>query len=80
MKGIMRKMEEKDREVVAEQLPDEDQLRRQVAALYALLSNIIGTDKLILKAGKLEALKYMRSEDLGERVLALQRLVFEDPR
>jgi len=79
MKGIMRKMEEKDREVVAEQLPDEDQLRRQVAALYALLSNIIGTDKLILKAGKLEALKYMRSEDLGERVLALQRLVFEDP-
>jgi ATP-dependent Lon protease len=78
VKGIMRKLGNKEREI-SETLLEDDQLKRQVAALYALLSNIYGTDKLILKAGKLEALKLMRSEELGERVLALQRLVFEDP-
>ena len=62
-----------------ERLLDEEQLMRQVAAIYALLSNLYGSDKLVLKAGKLEALKLMRSEVLEERVLALQRIVFEDP-
>jgi ATP-dependent Lon protease len=32
-----------------------------------------------MKAGKLDALKLMRSKVLTERVLALQRLVYEDP-
>ena len=32
-----------------------------------------------MRAGKLGALKMMRSPALGERLLALQRLVFEDP-
>lgn len=54
-------------------------MRRYVAALYDVLSNTIGSDKLVLRAGKLNALKMMRSPQLPERVLALQRLVFEDP-
>jgi len=54
-------------------------MRRYVAALYDVLSNTIGSDKLVLRAGKLNALKMMRSQLLPERVLALQRLVFEDP-
>ncbi|HYH04396.1 MAG TPA: ATP-binding protein, partial [Bacillota bacterium] len=62
-----------------ERLLDEEQLVRQVAAVYALLSNLYGSDKLVLKAGKLEALKLMRSEKLEDRILALQRIVFEDP-
>ncbi|HEY8463141.1 MAG TPA: Lon family ATP-dependent protease [Bacillota bacterium] len=60
-------------------LSDEEQLARQVAAIYALLANLYGSDKLVLKAGKLEALKLMRSEKLEDRILALQRIVFEDP-
>ena len=44
-----------------------------------MLSNLVGADKLVLKAGKLDALKLMRSRKLGDRVLALRRLVFEDP-
>lgn len=62
-----------------ERLLDEEQMVRQVAAVYALLSNLYGADKLVLKAGKLDALKLMRSEKLEERILALQRIVFEDP-
>ncbi|AZR74267.1 ATP-dependent protease, Lon family [Anoxybacter fermentans] len=56
-----------------------NQLRRQVTVLFSLLSNLYGADKLVLKAGKLEALNLMRSTDLAERVVALQRIVFEDP-
>ena len=57
----------------------DDGLRRQVAALYDILSNTIGADKMVLRAGKLNALKLMRSALLPERILALHRLVFEDP-
>lgn len=64
---------------LGERLLDEQQMERQVAAIYALLSNLYGSDKLVLKAGKLEALKLMRSSALPDRVLALQRIVLEDP-
>jgi ATP-dependent Lon protease len=60
-------------------LKRQEQLKRQVTALYSLLANLYGSDKLVLRAGKLEALQLMRSERLEERVLALQKLVFEDP-
>ncbi|TAM59815.1 ATP-dependent protease, Lon family [bacterium] len=54
-------------------------LRRQVDALYDVLTGVLGADKLVLKAGKLGALKLMRSRQLSERILALHKLVFEDP-
>lgn len=57
----------------------DDGVRRYVGALYEVLSNTIGSDKMVLRAGKLNALKLMRSNVLPERILALQRLVFEDP-
>jgi ATP-dependent Lon protease len=57
----------------------DDGIRRYVAALYDVLSGAIGAEKLVLRAGKLDALKLMRSALLPERILALQRLVFEDP-
>ena len=57
----------------------EDQVARQVDALYNLLTNIHGSDRLVLKATKLEALDLMRSGDIPQRVLGLQRLVTGDP-
>jgi ATP-dependent Lon protease len=57
----------------------DDATRRYVDALYELLSSTLGADKMVLRAGKLDALKLMRSALLPERILALQRLVFEDP-
>lgn len=58
---------------------DLDLMSRQVGALFNVLCDIYGTDKVVLKASKLEALDLMRSETLPERVLALQKLVYEDP-
>ena len=54
-------------------------LERRVAALHDILMQIYGPERLILRAGKLQALKYLRSEDLGLRTLALAKLVREDP-
>jgi ATP-dependent Lon protease len=57
----------------------EDEISRYVAALYDVLASTIGADKLVLRAGKMNALKMMRSQALPDRICALQRLVFEDP-
>ena len=67
------------KEPAASKITTDDQLKRQVAAIYGLLSGILGSEKVVLKAGKLDALELMRSESVPERVLALQKLVFEDP-
>lgn len=77
MKEFFNKMlRRKQRE---EKLRREDALERQVAALYGLLSDSFGSEKLVLKAGKLDALEQMRSSDVAERVLALQKIVLENP-
>lgn len=60
-------------------LSDEEQLKRQLAALYGMYAGIIGSEKVVLKAGKLDALELIRSDKLPDRVLGLQKLVFEDP-
>ena len=57
----------------------EDEMSRYVSALYDVLANTIGSDKLVLRAGKMNALKMMRSPALPDRICALQRLVSEDP-
>ena len=45
----------------------DDATRRYVEALYEVLSNTLGADKMVLRAGKLEALKLMRSASLPDR-------------
>ncbi len=57
----------------------EEELRRHVDALYDILATVLGAEKIVLRAGKLGALKGMRSDRVGDRIHALQRLVFEDP-
>jgi ATP-dependent Lon protease len=58
---------------------DPEKLERQVSALLEVLAHICGSDKLVLKAGKLEALGLLKSQNLEDKVIALQRIVFEDP-
>ncbi|SDG95258.1 ATP-dependent Lon protease [Selenomonas sp. WCT3] len=52
---------------------------REIEALYAVLVDVMGTEKLVIKAGKMKALQLMRSENRCDRVLALQRILEEDP-
>ena len=57
----------------------DDELKRQISTLYGLYTGLIGAERVVLKAGKVDALKLMRSDHVGERVLALRKLVFDDP-
>ena len=60
-------------------LSADEKVRREVAALYDVLSDALGTEKVVMRAGKLGTLKEMRSQAIPDRLLALQRIVFEDP-
>jgi len=57
----------------------EDELSRYVGALYDMLASVLGQDKVVLRAGKVNALRLMRSQNLPDRLCGLQRLVLEDP-
>ncbi len=52
---------------------------RRVVAILAVLADIWGGDNLVIRAGKMDALELVNGDKLAGRVLALQRLVFEDP-
>ncbi|HUS89241.1 MAG TPA: hypothetical protein VMW91_07735, partial [Desulfosporosinus sp.] len=77
MKGILTKWLNNTN--LGDRLHDEEEWSREVETLYVLLSNYHGTDKLVLKASKLEALKLMRSDELVERVAGLRKIVSDDP-
>jgi ATP-dependent Lon protease len=83
MKEILDKLiragKQEDGDATVRRPSPEEQLARQVGALFGLLTNIWGPERLVLKAGKLDALALMKSEMVEEQVLALQRLVCEDP-
>ena len=59
--------------------PNDVDLEREIQALYAIVVDVVGSDRLVLQAGKMDALKYLRSEKIGERVLALRRILEENP-
>lgn len=50
-----------------------------IEALYSLLVDTDGSDHLVLKAGRLGALKLLRSDKRNEKVLALQKIIYENP-
>ncbi len=54
-------------------------LQGRVAALYSILGEIYGPERLVLRASKLGVLEAMQSGSLPEQVLALQKLIQGDP-
>ncbi|MFZ5645034.1 MAG: Lon family ATP-dependent protease [Bacillota bacterium] len=79
MKVFLEKIKGSIKNSPGDSFPGQVRLAKQINALYGLVSNLYGPDKLVLRAGKLNALQLMRSDKIEEKVLALQKLVFEDP-
>lgn len=67
------KVENSPKEIVVEPI-DHD-----IDALYDILIDIEGADRLVLKASKLEALTLIRSNNRNQRILGLQKIVYENP-
>ena len=64
---------------LADELAPRDEIDRKIDALFSLLVDYYGSDKLVIKAGKMDALQFVRSPNRGERVLALQRIISDNP-
>ena len=63
-----------------EEMPEkEPPQERQLLVLYRTYASLIGQEKLIIKAGKMGVLPLMQSERFEQRLLGLERLVFDDP-
>ncbi|WP_434510924.1 Lon family ATP-dependent protease [Desulfitobacterium sp. AusDCA] len=77
MKGFLTRwlVQKKDQEIDNQNAT----LKQEIDAYYHLLANFYGSDKLVIKATRLDALRLMRSEDIFDRIKALQKIVFEDP-
>ncbi len=54
-----------------------NELDRQINILYSMYVGIVGAEKVILRAGKYEALDYIHSEEPRMRLVGLQRMIFE---
>ncbi|MGI1657503.1 MAG: Lon family ATP-dependent protease [Desulfitobacterium sp.] len=70
--------EEKDELIPTETL-DNEKWHHEVDTLYTLLANFYGSDKLVLKATRLEAIHLIQSKDIQKRAAGLLKLVLDDP-
>ena len=61
------------------ELSTEARMDAEVAAIFRMLADTMGTERLVIQAGKMNAMALMRSENRRERVLALMRILEEDP-
>lgn len=61
------------------QQPEVLPIDREIDALYQSLIDLIGADSLVIQAGRMNAMDLLRSTGRCERVLALQRILDEDP-
>src|SRR5256886_12314359 len=55
-----------------------ESLKRKAAAVFGVLDSLLGAERLARRADKVGAKVLMHSRQLGRRVLALQRLVYDD--
>ena len=60
-------------------LSQDAQIDEEIATIFRMLADTMGTERLVIQAGKMNAMALMRSEDRRERVLALMRILEEDP-
>ncbi|MBQ7703959.1 MAG: sigma 54-interacting transcriptional regulator, partial [Selenomonadaceae bacterium] len=58
---------------------NESDIDREISALYEIIIDSIGSDRLVLQAGKMDALRLLRSNNPAERILALRRILEENP-
>lgn len=59
-------------------LTNRESLKRKAAALFGVLGSLWGQERLTRRADKVGARVLMNSRQVGRRVLALQRLIYDD--
>ena len=60
-------------------LAPEARVDAEIATIFRMLADTMGTERFVIQAGKMNAMTLMRSDNRRERVLALMRILEEDP-
>lgn len=55
----------------------EDELKRQVNAIYSIYAGIVESEQIIVQASRYNALKYIHDEDPKVRLVGMERLILE---
>lgn len=55
------------------------QHQQQIEALFEVVTSIFGSEQFVLKASKVDALALIRSDNYAERLLGLQRILYNNP-
>ncbi len=55
----------------------DDELGRQVYVLYGVYSGLVGAERMVLEAGRYNALSYLHTDDPRQRLTGLARIVLE---
>lgn len=55
------------------------QYQQQIEALFEIVTSIFGSEQFVLKASKVDALALIRSDNYAERLLGLQRVLYNNP-
>ncbi len=71
-------MDSPHKELVRNGKLDLDNLNRQISVLYGVYGGIVGAEKIVLRAGKYEALPFIHSDNPRQRLIGLQRIIFEN--
>ena len=61
------------------ELSPDARIDAEIAVIFRMLADSMGTERLVIQAGKMNAMALMRSANRRERVLALMRILEEDP-
>ncbi len=77
--GALKRTFSGKKNIVVQQPRNETEIDREISALYSIIIDAMGSDRLVLQAGKMDALRFLRSNDPGERILALRRILEENP-
>ena len=54
-----------------------DELKRQINALYNIYAGAVGPEKLVVHAGRYDALQYIHDDNPQIKLIGLQRLILE---
>lgn len=75
MKDLLERFRDKHSATVPAR--SEEELRREINALCGVFVGLIGGERIVLEAGRYNALAYLHTENPRERLAGLARMVFE---
>ncbi|MEG2657719.1 MAG: ATP-dependent protease, Lon family, partial [Clostridiales bacterium] len=63
---------------MVKQIDEDKEIREKLGSLESILNDVFGADQMIIRSTKLEILNLINSENIEDRILALEKIVYYD--